>query len=71
MFPERRRRGIDDSTPIDFKDVEWLRRFLTESGRILPRRLTGNSRRRQRQLALAIKRARHIALLPYAGPSSL
>lgn len=63
----RRRRVIDDMTPIDFKDVELLSRFLSETGRILPRRMTGNSLRRQRELARAIKRARHLALLPFAG----
>lgn len=63
----RRRRVIDDMTPIDFKNVELLSRFLSETGRILPRRMTGNSLRRQRELARAIKRARHLALLPFAG----
>jgi small subunit ribosomal protein S18 len=68
MFGERRRRIIDDTTPIDFKNVEFLRRFLTETGRIVPRRISGNSMQRQRELTRAIKRARHIALLPFAGP---
>ncbi len=67
MFPERRRRVIDDTTPIDFKNVELLRRFLSENGRIIPRRLSGNTQRRQREVALAIKRARQVALLPYTG----
>lgn len=67
MFGERRRRVIDDTTPIDFKNVEFLRRFLTETGRIVPRRISGNSAQRQRELTMAIKRARHIALLPFAG----
>lgn len=67
MFGERRR-IIDDTTPIDFKNAEFLRRFLTESGRIVPRRTSGNSLQRQRELTRAIKRARQIALLPFAGP---
>lgn len=69
MFEERRRRVIDVTTPVDWKNVEWLRRFITENGRILPRRMTGNSRHRQREIARAIKRARHMALLPFGGPS--
>lgn len=67
MFPERRRRIIDGTTPIDFKNVEFLQRFLTDTRRIIPRRISGNSLKRQRELTRAIKRARHIALLPYAG----
>jgi small subunit ribosomal protein S18 len=50
---------------IDFKDVELLRRFITDRGKILPRRVTGTSAKWQRPLAVAIKRARHMALLPY------
>jgi small subunit ribosomal protein S18 len=69
MFGERRR-IIDNTTPIDFKHVEFLQRFLTETGRIVPRRISGNSLQRQRELTKAIKRARHIALLPFAGPDS-
>ena len=65
MIEGRRRRVIDDTTPVDWKNVEWLRRFITENGRILPRRMTGNSQRRQREIARAIKRARHMALLPF------
>ena len=56
MIEERRRRVIDVITPVDWKNVEWLRRFITENGRILPRRLTGNSQQRQREIARAIKR---------------
>ncbi len=70
MFGERRRWVVDETTPIDFKDVECLRRFLTENGRIVPRRISGNSLQRQRELTRAIKRARHIALLPFAGLDS-
>jgi small subunit ribosomal protein S18 len=50
---------------IDFKDVELLKRFITERGKILPKRVTGTSAKWQRPLATAIKRARHMALLPF------
>lgn len=50
---------------IDYKDPEFLKRFLNEQGKILPRRLTGTSLKYQKKVAQAIKRARHIALLPY------
>jgi len=50
---------------IDYKDPDFLAKFLNEQGKILPRRLTGNSLKYQRKVAQAIKRARHIALLPY------
>jgi small subunit ribosomal protein S18 len=69
MVEERRRRVIDETTPVDWKNVEWLRRFLSEQGRMLPRRMTGNSQQRQREIARAIKRARHMALLPFVGLS--
>ena len=51
----------------DYKDPVRLRRYLTERGKILPRRMTGLSAKQQRQLSLAIKRARHLALLPYVN----
>ncbi|MCY3728717.1 MAG: 30S ribosomal protein S18 [Nitrospira sp.] len=69
MLEGRRRRVIDDTTPVDWKNAEWLRKFITESGRILPRRMTGNSQPRQREIARAIKRARHMALLPFGRQS--
>jgi small subunit ribosomal protein S18 len=50
---------------IDYKDENLLRRFVTERGKIAPRRNTGTSARFQRPLAIAIKRARHLAILPY------
>jgi small subunit ribosomal protein S18 len=50
---------------IDFKDVDVLKRFITDRGKILPRRVTGTSAKWQRPLAVAIKRARHMALLPF------
>jgi small subunit ribosomal protein S18 len=50
---------------IDFKDVNKLKRYVSERGKILPRRITGNCAKHQRALTVAIKRARHIALMPY------
>lgn len=55
----------DKSKDIDYKDVLKLKRFLTERGKIQPRRTSGVCAKHQRQLAMAIKRARHVALLPY------
>lgn len=52
-------------TKIDFKDVDLLKKFITDRGKILPRRVTGTSAKYQRMLAIAIKRARHMALLPF------
>ena len=56
---------VDKVQVIDYKDHEMLRRFTNEFGRIRPRRQTGTCARHQRSLAVAIKRARHIALLPF------
>ncbi|QIQ21720.1 30S ribosomal protein S18 [Zophobihabitans entericus] len=50
---------------IDYKDISMLKSFITESGKIVPSRITGTSAKYQRQLARAIKRARYLALLPY------
>ena len=50
---------------VDYKDAEFLKKFLNEQGKILPRRLTGTSLKFQKKVAQAIKRARHLALLPY------
>ncbi|MBK1619429.1 30S ribosomal protein S18 [Lamprobacter modestohalophilus] len=52
-------------TEIDYKDLNLLKAFVSESGKIVPSRITGTSARYQRQLATAIKRARFVALLPY------
>lgn len=52
---------------IDYKDVARLKRFVTEKGKIVPRRASGTCAEHQRQLSLAVKRARAIALLPYKG----
>ena len=51
---------------IDYKDVAKLKRYVSERGKILPRRITGNCAKHQRALTVAIKRARHIALMPYS-----
>ena len=50
---------------IDYKDVAKLRKYISERGKILPRRITGNCAKHQRALTVAIKRARHMALMPY------
>ena len=50
---------------IDYKDAEFLKKFLNEQGRILPRRLTGTSMKYQKKVATAVKRARHLAILPF------
>ena len=50
---------------VDYKDPEFLKKFLNEQGKILPRRLTGTSQKYQRRVAQAVKRARHLALLPF------
>ena len=69
-FSKRRKRcpftaaGIQE---IDYKDVETLSRFITERGKILPRRITGVSHHHQKQLSTAIKRARLVALLPFVA----
>ena len=56
---------VDKVEAIDYKDINKLKKFITERGKILPRRITGNCAGHQRQLTTAIKRARHIALLPF------
>ena len=58
---------VDKVQHIDYKDVGRLRRFTSERGKILPRRMTGTCAKHQRQLSTAIKRARHIALMPYVS----
>ena len=74
----RRRRGLSDRgrprkytrinvENIDYKDLNTMRRFISDRGKVRSRRVTGLSRRHQQQLALAVKRAREIALLPYVG----
>ena len=58
---------VDKVEAIDYKDVAKLRRYLSERGKILPRRMTGTCAKHQRQLSTAIKRARTIALMPYVS----
>jgi len=57
---------VDHAEYIDYKDVNKLRRYITERGKILPRRITGNCAGHQRKLTTAIKRARIMALMPYS-----
>ncbi|MCB0519679.1 MAG: 30S ribosomal protein S18 [Lewinellaceae bacterium] len=52
---------------IDYKDPDFLLQFINEQGKILPRRITGNSLKYQRRVATAIKRSRHLAMLPYVA----
>lgn len=52
---------------IDYKDTDFLLQFINEQGKILPRRITGNSLKYQRKVSTAIKRARHLSLLPYVA----
>lgn len=59
----------DKNVQIDYKQADALRRFVTEEGKIRPRRQTGTCARHQRQLANAIKRARHLAMLPFTAES--
>jgi small subunit ribosomal protein S18 len=56
---------VEKIEEIDYKEVSRLRRYVSERGKILPRRVTGTCARHQRRLTVALKRARHIALLPY------
>jgi len=58
---------IDKVTDIDYKEVAKIRKYISERGKILPRRISGNCAKHQRQLTIAVKRARHIALLPYTA----
>ena len=58
---------VDKVTHIDYKEAAKLRKFISDRGKILPRRMTGTCAMHQRELTIAIKRARHVALLPYAA----
>ncbi len=57
----------DSTLQIDYKDSRTLRYFVTERGKIIPRRISGNCAKHQRKITLAIKRARHLALVPYTN----
>ena len=68
--PIRRRKKVcvfcaEEGSVIDYKDVNKLKRFVSERGKILPRRITGNCAKHQRALTVAVKRARHVAIMPY------
>lgn len=67
-YYQRRLSPIKPDEPIDYKDVDLLRKFITERGKILPRRITGLTAKQQRDLTLAIKRARILALMPFVNP---
>ncbi len=67
FFHKRVCRFCANKAKIDYKDADGLRRFTTERGKILPRRITGTCAKHQRELAAAIKRARSICLLPYVA----
>ncbi len=58
---------VEKAETIDYKDVAKLRRYTSERAKILPRRVTGTCAKHQRELTTAIKRARHLALLPYSA----
>jgi small subunit ribosomal protein S18 len=62
----RKKRSLDPSIVIDYKDGDLLRRFVTERGKIIPRRISGATQEQQRKLTTAIKRARFLGLLPYS-----
>jgi small subunit ribosomal protein S18 len=67
-FFKKRLSPIKPGEPIDYKDVDLLKKFITERGKILPRRLTGLTAKQQRDLTIAVKRARIVALLPFVNP---
>ncbi len=52
---------------IDYKDIAMLKKYVSESGKILPRRITGNCAKHQREITVAVKRARHLAMMPYVA----
>ena len=67
----RRRKKVcvfcaSENNVIDYKDTNKLKRYVSERGKILPRRITGNCAKHQRALTVAVKRARHVALMPYS-----
>ncbi len=80
VMPRRKRRQffvrrkvcrfcVDKSLKVDYKDVNNLKQFVTERGKIIPRRISGNCARHQRQVTRAIKQARLVALMPYFPPA--
>ncbi|WP_434384480.1 30S ribosomal protein S18 [Melittangium boletus] len=67
LFGRRKPNPLGAARTVDFKDVTLLKHFVTERGRIIPRRITGVTAQQQRQVAQAIKRARQLGLLPYVA----
>jgi small subunit ribosomal protein S18 len=67
-FFKKRLSPIKPGDPIDYKDIDLLKKFITERGKILPRRLTSLTAQQQRDLTNAVKRARILALLPFVNP---
>ena len=65
-FMLRRKRTLDPSIVIDYKKPDTLKRFITDRGKIIPRRISGATAVQQREITLAIKRARYLSLLPYS-----
>ena len=70
--PVRRRKKVcvfcgKENNEIDYKDVNKLKRYVSERGKILPRRITGNCAKHQRAITVAVKRARHLAIMPYVA----
>ncbi|MEN9218411.1 MAG: 30S ribosomal protein S18 [Gloeomargarita sp. DG02_5_bins_242] len=66
-FYRRRVSPLQPSEPIDYKDIDLLRKFISEQGKILPRRVTGLTAKQQRKITQAIKQARVLALLPFVN----
>jgi small subunit ribosomal protein S18 len=62
----RRKRSLDPNMVIDYKYPEILKRFVTDRGKIIPRRISGATASQQREIALAVKRARYLSLIPYS-----
>ena len=58
---------VDHIENVDYKDIAMLKKYVSESGKILPRRITGNCAKHQREITVAVKRARHLAMMPYAA----
>lgn len=66
-YYRKRLSPIPPSQPIDYKDIDLLRKFITERGKILPRRITGLTAKQQRDITTAVKQARFLALLPFVN----
>ena len=64
-YAVKRKRSLDLEVAIDYKNAEGLKRFITERGKIIPRRISGATQEQQRKITRAVKRARYLALIPY------